>query len=147
MLFDVYNLGTGEWDPVDVLRAGPTQGHLKVRRRYPASHDTSVVATLLNPAGKELMGPLLHVQLCAMNSTSLLLEGTVVIAERQTLKSKANRYTVRWLCKVPGTPAVLNTTAVQQRHAKLMKELSVNGFHPAYDDVADLQSTYGPLDV
>lgn len=149
MIYDVYNLGPPgpEADPVSALKRG-RRGDLIIAKRFPNSPwDTSREARLYEPGTRnELLPPLLYVDRILMNSHSMVLEGQVVVASRQTAKSKTETHAARWLCKLPGAPAVVNTAKLQARQTKLKADMAGDGFHPAYDDIADQQSTYGPPD-
>jgi hypothetical protein len=147
VIYDVYNLGAGG-DEVAALSAGAVRGELRISRRFPASPlDTSRMATLCEPGTrKELLRPMVIVGDVRMNEHSMVIEGTVVVGRSERAKAKVERYAVRWLCKFPGAPAVLNTEKLRERREKLKADMSRDGFHKAYDDIADEQATYGPLD-
>lgn len=153
MIFDVYELGeVGPGDAgIGALNAGAQRGELKIRRRFPASpHDKTLMATLCAPGTRdELLHALLYVNVVAMNSVSMVLEGTAVISERHTQKSKVNHFKVRWLCKLPGAPAILNTEKLAARAQKRRADIARDPFHPANDDIDSHppnDATYGPLD-
>jgi hypothetical protein len=149
VIYDVYDLGPPgpDADPVSALNRG-RRGDLIMAKRFPNSPwDTSREARLYEPGTRnELLPPLLYVDRILMNSHSMVLEGQVVVAMRQTAKSKTEAHAARWLCKLPGAPAVVNTAKLHARQAKLKADMAGDGFHPAYDDIADQQSTYGPPD-
>ncbi|WP_041390677.1 hypothetical protein [Polaromonas sp. JS666] len=81
-----------------------------------------------------------------MNAHSMVIHGTVVVGRSERPKAKVEHFTVRWLCKFPGAPAVLNTEKLRSRRDKIKADMLRDGFHKAYDDIADRQSTYGPVD-
>ena len=147
MIYDVYDLGTNK-DEVAALSAGAIRGELRIMRRFPASPmDTSRTASLCEPGtSKELLRPLVIVGDILMNTHSMVIEGTVVLSRSDSPKSTVSHHKVRWLCKFPGAPAILNTERLRARREKLKTDMSHDGFHPAYDDIADQQQTYGPLD-
>jgi hypothetical protein len=147
VIYDVYNLGTGD-DEVAALAAGAVRGELRITRRFPgAPYDRSRTASLCEPGTRnELLRPIAIVGDIVMNTHSMVIEGTVVVSRRNTAKSKADNLTVRWLCKFPGAPAVLNTEKLRTRRVALKQGMATNPLHPAYDDAADLESTYGPPD-
>ena len=145
MLFDVYNLGT-DIATLGPLNAGPVRGELALRKRFPGSpHDDGVTATLSAPGTKNtLLQPLHYVRFVAMNSHSMVIEGTVVTARGDSPKAKVTHHKVRWLCKFPGAPAVVNTSKLQERQARLKRAIDNDPFHPARDN--DPEPVYGPLD-
>ena len=145
MLFDVYNLGT-DTAGLGPLSAGPVRGELAIRKRFPNSpHDDGVTATLSAPGTKNtLLPPLHYVRFVAMNSHSMVIEGTVVTARGDSPKAKVKHHKVRWLCKFPGAPAVVNTSKLQERQAQKKRAIDSDPFHPARDE--DPEPTYGPLD-
>ena len=145
MLFDVYNLGT-DTAGLGPLSAGPVRGELAIRKRFPNSpHDDGVTATLSAPGTKNtLLQPLHYVRFVAMNSHSMVIEGTVVSARGESPKAKVSHYKVRWLCKFPDAPAVVNTSKLQDRHSQLKRAIDSDPIHPAHDDAPE--PTYGPLD-
>lgn len=147
MIYDVYNLGDGG-DEMAALGAGAIRGELRISKRFPASpYDTSRMATLCEPGTrKELLRPMVIVGDVRINAHSMLIEGTVVLSRSESPKSTTTDHKVRWICKFPGAPAVLNTEKLRARREKLKADMARDGFHPAYDDIADKQATYGPLD-
>lgn len=132
MLFDVYFF-TG--DPVDALRAGATTGELVLKSTGP---DHGLMAHLYKGGTEDdLLTPLRHARVLAMNKQGMSIEGYITVAERATLKSKANTYAVRWIVKHVGAPAVLDTVKLKARSARRLASVQSRGFEPADDDRVD----------
>ena len=137
VIYDIYALtGTkGQIDPVDALRAGPQRGDLIIRKRFANSTDTSLTAELFQPGSTvELLTGIERVRLVAMDSKGMVLEGVQTIYVRDTAKAKKSHIVQRWLCKLPGTPAVLNTEKLIKRSAARLNAAMVSGFDPSDDD-------------
>lgn len=133
MIYDVY-VFTGDNDPVDALRAGAKRGELIVRRRFTNSPDTSLLAQLLDPVTRrEMLPPLASARLVAMDPKGMLIEGMQTTYQRDTQKAKAHHFSQRWLCKMPGAVAVLNTEKLMQRSAARLRSAAVSGFDPRDD--------------
>lgn len=129
MLFDVY-FYTG--DPVDSLQAGAKTGELILKG---TGRDHGVVAHLFAPGTKtDILTPMRHARLVAMNSGGMTIEGNVTIAERSSNKSRANTFTVRWIVKHVGAPAILDAKKLQLRSAARLASAQASGFDPADDD-------------
>ena len=133
MIYDIYVL-TGDEDPVDALRAGPRRGELIIRRRFVNSLDTSLLALLLDQAtGQEMLPPLASARLVAMDPKGMVIQGVQTIYQRDTQKAKGHRFSQRWVCKMPGAAAVLNTEKLLQRSAARLRSSAVSGFDPKDD--------------
>lgn len=129
VLFDVYYF-TG--DPVDALQAGGRTGELVLKR---TGRDNGLMAHLYAPDMKtDLMTPLRHASVLAMNSLGMTIEGSITVAERAALKSRANTFTVRWVVKHVGAPAVLNTQKLKERSVRRLAAAATIGFSEADDD-------------
>lgn len=129
MLFDVYFF-TG--DPVDSLQAGAKTGELILKG---TGRDNGLMAYLYAPGTKtDMLNPLRHAKLLAMNNGGMTIEGYVTIAERTSNKSKANTFAVRWVVKHVGAPAVLDAKKLQQRSAERLARVAISGFDAADDD-------------
>ena len=147
VIFDVYVLGGKGGDPVEALRAGPRRGELVIRKRWPDGPRSDLMALLLEPGTRnELLPALLFPSVIAMNSIGMTIEGTTAHQFRNTSKAKIEYFKDRWLCKPPGAKAVLDTEKLLKRSAARLKRAQANGFDPAFDDIADLEATYGPMD-
>lgn len=146
MLYDVYDLGTSDQpDLMAVLRVGAVRGDLRIRRRFARSSDTSMLAEVWEPGTRNiLMGPLIYARAGAMNSDTWVLEGSLLIPARESLKSKVNQYQVRWLCKVPGAKAVIDPDKVARNYRSRQAVHAITGFNPNDDDSPGI--SYGPLD-
>ena len=147
MLFDVYNLGS-DASALRALGEGPVRGELIVRRRFPDSpHDDGLMAMVCEPGtSNTLLHPLHYARFVAMNGHSMVIEGTMVTSKSQSPKAKVTHHKVRWLCKLPGAPAVLDTGKLKAHRARLDKAIADDPFHPARDAAHYLQNDYGPLD-
>ena len=129
MLFDVYVYRD---DPVDSLSEGPKTGELVLKA---AGTDRGITCHLYAVGSKEeLLRSMHHVRLVAMNSSSLVIEGTVTIAVRNTNKSKANSFKVQWVVKHVGAPAVVDAKRLQRRSASRLAKVLASGFDPADDN-------------
>ena len=129
MIFDVYFYNG---DPVDSLQAGAKTGELILKG---VGRDHGIVAHLYKPGTQtDLLTPMRHTRVVAMNSGGMVIEGRVTIAERSSLKSRANTFTVRWVVKHVGAPAVLDAKKLQQRSAARLAAVAGSGFDPADDD-------------
>ena len=138
MLFDIYILGAKGSDPVEALRAGPRRGELIIRRRWPDGPRTDLQALLLEPGTRnELLPALLNPTVIAMNSQGMTLEGTTAHQLRNTSKARFDYSKERWLCKPPGSKAVLDTEKLMKRSAERLRRAQANPFDAAHDDVAD----------
>ena len=138
VIYDVYALtgSKGQIDPVDALRAGPKRGDLIIRVRFVNSTDTSLTAELFEPGTQvELLTGIERVRMVAMDSKGLVLEGVQAVYTRDTAKAKKSHLVQRWLCKVPGAPAVINTDKLLKRSAARLNAAMVSGFDPADDDL------------
>ena len=82
---------------------------------------------------KELLPPLRHAKVLAMNEQGMCIEGRVTIAEREALKSKSNTFVVRWIVKQIGAPAVLNTQKLKERSRRRLALVQMSGFDPQDD--------------
>jgi hypothetical protein len=132
VLFDVYVYLD---DPVDSLSAGPLTGELVLKR---TGRDNGVTANLYAPGTKtELLQPMRHAKLVAMNNGSLVIEGTRTVAERATSKSKTHSYQVQWVVKHVGAPAIVDAKRLQRRSAGRLKSVLASGFYPADDNKVD----------
>ena len=139
MVFDIYVLNGKHGDPVDALRAGPCRGELIIKKRFITSSETDLVAMLLEPGtDKELLQALRYARIVAMNSLGMTIEGTIAWSERKTSRAKVQSTTQRWLCKTPGSKAVLNTEKLLMRSAARLNAARTNSFDPAHDDAPDL---------
>jgi hypothetical protein len=130
VLFDVYVfLG----DPVDSLSAGASTGELVLT---PTGRDRGIVAALYRPGTQEeLLPSMRYVRLVAMNSLGMTIEGTVTSAERPSAsKSKVNHFSVRWVIKHVGAPAVLNAQKLKERSVRRLAVAKASGFDPGDDD-------------
>lgn len=79
-----------------------------------------MVAHLYQPDTQtDLLTPMRHSRLVAMNSGGMVIEGSVTIAERSSNKSRANTFAVRWVVKHVGAPAVIDAKRLQRRSAVL----------------------------
>lgn len=129
VIFDVYEF---HGDPVDALSAGAKTGELVLS---PTGRDQGLVAALYRPGTQEELLPRMrHVRLIAMNNLGMTIEGTVSSAERPTAKSKVNHFSIRWVIKHVGAPAVLNSVKLKERSARRLKHIAASGFDPADDD-------------
>lgn len=121
-------------DPVDSLSAGAMTGELMLKS---TGRDRGVEANLFKPGTKEeMLHPMRHVKVIAMNSSSMVLEGYITVAERPSNKSKANTFTVRWIVKHVGAPAVVDAKRLQKRSAVRLRA-AMGGFDPRDDDRVD----------
>lgn len=135
MFLDVYllNNGGGSDDPVAALHRGPTRGELIIR-----PENGRLVAQIRDPAtGDDLLRRLIYVQLKGVSSKGMLLEGTVTVSERASAKSKVSSHTERWLVKLPGSKAILDTEKLLKRSAANLKRKNLFGFNPDDDDRID----------
>ena len=129
MLFDVYYF-TG--DPVDSLQAGAKTGELVLTS---TGRDNGLVAHLYRPDSKlDMLTPLRHARLVAMNSLGMTIEGNVTVAERPALKSKTHTHAVRWIVKHVGAPAVLDAQKLKERSVRRLTAAAANGFSQEDDD-------------
>ena len=129
MLFDVYVYRD---DPVDALSDGPKTGELVLKS---TGRDNGVTSHLYSPGTKnELLTVMRHVKLVAMNSGSMVIEGTVTVAERPTTKSKTNSFRVQWIVKHVGAPAVVDARRLQRRSASRLARGLALGFDPSDDN-------------
>lgn len=94
--------------------------------------------------GAELLRSMYFVARVAMNQHSLMIEGKVAVADRESAKSKTTKHTVRWLCKVPRAPAMLNPKLPRAQHQQVIRDVQRNPFHPFFDDAEE--PTYGPME-
>jgi hypothetical protein len=140
VIYDVYPLmnSQGRDDPVDALRDGPRRGLLVISKRYYNSATASLKAELfaLDGSGKELLPAMDNVRLVAENEKGKVIEGRVTHYGRSH-KSRQEHSTQRWLCKIPGLPAVLNTEKLLKRSAERLSKAAASGFDPADDDRID----------
>lgn len=133
MLFDIYVYHD---DPIDALSAGARTGELCLKKK---GRDSGLEANLFRPGTKEeLLPSMRYVQLIAMNSTSMVIEGTRWASERPGSKSKTGSYQERWIIKHVGAPAVVDAKRLQRRSAARLNSIRASGFDPADDDAADL---------
>jgi hypothetical protein len=129
VIFDVYEF---HGDPVDALSAGAKTGELVLSA---TGKDRGLVATLYKPGTQEeLLPSMRHVRLIAMNSLGMTIEGTVTRAERPNLKAKVNHFSIRWIVKHVGAPAVLNSVKLKERSVRRLSHAAASGFDPADDD-------------
>ena len=128
--------GLGNEDPVDALRFGPKRGLLVVRRRFANSPNTSLCAELfaLDDNRSELLPALENVRMIAENEKGKVLEGTQTGYARPTSKARREQFTQRWLCKLPGLPAILDTEKLLKRSARRLNSRLNTGFDPADDN-------------
>ena len=68
-----------------------------------------------------------------MDVKGMVIEGKETIFTRDTHKAKGQHFLQRWLCKMPGQPAVLNTQKLLQRSAERLKKQVYSGFDPQDD--------------
>ena len=135
MLYDVYVLGGKGGDPVDALRAGPKRGELLIKRRFVGGTDLSLYAELLDPAsGQPLLTPITHVRVIAMDRKGMTLEGTQSVQLRETKKAQVAHFAQRWLCKMPGAKAELDTVQLLKRSAARLRSKMACGFDPEDDN-------------
>jgi hypothetical protein len=133
VIFDVY---VYQDDPVDSLSVGAKTGELCLRK---VGRDNGIEANLYKPGTKtSLLGTIRHVRLVAMNSTSMVIEGTYWASERPTVKSKVASAQIRWVIKHVGAPAVVDAKRLQRRSAARLNSAMASGFDPADDDALDL---------
>lgn len=59
------------------------------------------------------------------------------MSERASSKSKANSHKERWLVKLPGSKAILDTEKLLKRSVVNLKRKNLFGFNPDDDDRAD----------
>lgn len=140
MIFDVYVLGGGDgrFDPVDALRAGPKRGELVIKRRYFNSPNNSLMAEVRDPSTQaELVTAIEHVKVLVADRRGMLLEGTQTSFERDSAKSRRHHFTQRWLIKLPGQPAILDTEKLLKRNAHRIASSMVSGFDPKDDNRTD----------
>lgn len=138
MIFDIYILGAKGSDPVEALRSGPRRGELIIRRRWPDGPRTDLQALLLEPGTRnELLPALLNPTVIAMNSIGMTVEGTTAHQFRNTAKARFEYSKERWLCKPPGSKAVLDTEKLRRRSAERLKRALDNPFDPTHDDIDD----------
>jgi hypothetical protein len=133
VIFDVYVYYD---DPVDSLSAGAKTGELVLKK---TGRDHGVEANLYRPGTTDaLLQTIRHVKVVAMNSTSMVLEGSAWAAERPNAsKSKGAHYTVKWVIKHVGAPAVVDAKRLQRRSAGRLAKVLASGFDPADDDRVD----------
>jgi hypothetical protein len=135
VFLDVYllNSGGGSDDPVAALNRGPTRGELIIR-----PENGHLVAQIRDPTtGEDLLRRLIYVQLRGVSSKGMLLEGTVTVSERVSPKSKTNSHKERWLVKLPGSKAILDTEKLLARSAANLRRKNLFGFNPDDDDRID----------
>ena len=129
MLFDVYYF-TG--DPVDSLQAGAITGELVLKS---TGRDNGLMAHLYKPSSTlDMMTPLRHARVVAMNHLGMTIEGYVTVAERPALKSKTHTHAVRWIVKHVGAPAVLDAQKLKARSARRLAATATAGFSEEDDD-------------
>lgn len=132
MLFDIYVYHD---DPIDALSAGARTGELCLKKQ---GRDNGLEAHLYRQGTKEdLLPSMRYVHLIAMNSTSMVIEGTRWASERPNSRSKVGSYKERWIIKHVGAPAVVDAKRLQRRTAARLKAVLVSGFDPADDDALD----------
>lgn len=137
VIFDVYALvnGEGRLDAVDALQAGPRRGELIIKRRYYRHSDKSLCAELLDQAtGNALLAPLEWVRVLVIDPKGMLIEGTQTVYRTKSAKSASERRTQRWLAKLPGQPAILDTEKLLKRSARRLALIAASSFDPADDD-------------
>ena len=135
MLYDVNVLGGKGGDPVDALRAGPKRGELLIKNAFTGGTDPSLYAELLDQAtGQAMFTPITHVRVVAMDRKGMTLEGTQSVQLRDTKKCRVEHFAQRWLCKVPGAKAELDTVQLLKRSAARLKSKMVSGFDPEDND-------------
>jgi hypothetical protein len=129
--------GQGHEDPVDALRYGPKRGLLVVRKRFVNSANISLTAELfaLDGSKNELLPALDYVKLIAENEKGKVIEGIQSVFLRATQKARREQFTQRWLCKLPGLPAVLDTEKLLKRSAKRLSNRLISGFDPLDDNL------------
>ncbi len=140
MIFDVYVLGgaDGRFDPVDALKAGPKRGELIIKRRFFNSTNTSLMAEVRDPTTQtELVTAIEQVKVIVADRRGLLLEGTQTWFEREAAKSRRHHFTQRWLIKLPGQPAILDTAKLLKRSAQRLHSGMATGFDPKDDNRTD----------
>ena len=134
MLYYVYVLGGKGGDPADSLRADPKRGELIIKKRFFNSTDQRVYAALLDPAtGAELLQPIEYVHIVAMDRKGMTIEGTQSHQARDTKKARIEHFVQRWLCKMPGAKAELDTSKLLERSADRLNRALVSGFTPDND--------------
>ena len=133
MLFDVYIYKD---DPVDALSLGPKTGELVLKN---TGRDNGITADLFVPGTKtQILEQMRRVRLVAMNNGSFVIEGWRTVAERPTAsKSKTHSYTVQWVVKNVGAPAVVDAKRLQRRSASRLALKAASGFSPDDDDRVD----------
>lgn len=155
MLFDVYQLGE-DWrhpDPIAILKRGATLCDVRMVRRFPASASDDLDARFYAPATQdEILRRLIHAKVQAIGWETVMLVGTVVVAERSTVKSKTNSFKVGYLCKPPGAAVTIKPGKIPQTKKVVPGASTPSGFDPEDDDFCDLPegsklpTTYRPLD-
>ena len=134
VIYDVYVLGGKGGDPVDALRIGPKRGELIIKKRYFNSTDQRVYAELLDAAtGAELLPPIEYVHIVAMDRKGMTIEGTQSHQARDTKKARVDHFVQRWLCKMPGAKAELDTSKLLKRSADRLNRSMVSEFTPDDD--------------
>ena len=132
MLFDVYYF-TG--DPVDSLQAGANTGELVLKA---TGQDNGLMAHLYKPqTGIDMLTPLRHARVVAMNHLGMTIEGYITVAERPALKSKTHTHAVRWVVKHVGAPAVLDAKKLKERSVRRLAKAAATGFDAEDDDRMD----------
>lgn len=100
--------------------------------------DDGLVAHLYKPGPEDdMMTPLRHAKVLAMNRRGMSIEGYVTVAERNTQKSKTHTVAVRWIVKNVGAPAVLDTVKLKARSMRRLAGVMASGFDPADDNRVD----------
>lgn len=129
MLFDVYYF-TG--DPVDSLQAGAKTGELVLRS---TGRDNGLMAHLYKPQTQiDILTPLRHARVVAMNHLGMTIEGHITVAERPALKAKTHTHAVRWIVKHVGAPAVLDAKKLKERSVRRLAAAAASGFDPNDDN-------------
>ncbi|WP_411878212.1 hypothetical protein [Polaromonas sp. YR568] len=82
----------------------------------------------------QLLPALLNPAVIAMNSLGMTVEGTIAHQFRNSAKAKVEYSKERWLCKLPGAKAVLDTEKLLKRSAARLNRALASGFDPAHDD-------------
>lgn len=85
--------------------------------------------------GADLLPPLMYVRIVGVNEKGMVIEGQQTMYLRESHKTRRDHFIQRWLCKVPGQPAVLNTEKLLRRSVTRLKLSLASGFDQGDDNV------------
>lgn len=63
-----------------------------------------------------------------MDRKGMTIEGTQSHQARDTKKARVNHFVQRWLCKMPGAKAELDTERLLKRSAERLRRTLLSGF-------------------